>query len=276
MNNPWANSLHEMFDGYIETNIAIDFTGVKMGDVNNTATVNGLLDGEAVIRSTKKLLLSVKELELNDEVWVDFTLDQMQNIHGYQLELQSNTAVEFLDVVATEAAQNLDFRILNNGKTLRVIDYNASARMTSDEKPLFAVKMKALKTIYALDEVVEINKESRVRNEMYLSDLSIHDLVISTREEEEEVLTANFTVSQNVPNPWKEKTSLIIDSPSNGEAELRIIEMSGKIIYQRQLNIVPGENEVKITNSDIPATGVLYYSVEMNGSSIMKKMLVIE
>ena len=52
--------------------------------------------------------------------------------------------------------------------------------------------------------------------------------------------------------------------------------MSGKVIYEREIVLSQGMNQMRLTKDDIQARGVLYYAVEWNGLTIMKKMLVLE
>ena len=65
------------------------------------------------------------------------------------------------------------------------------------------------------------------------------------------------------------------DQPSitDGKSKLKVFNTLGKIIYEENLQALKGENSFEINGRDF-AEGMYIYSVEYNGKSLTKKMVI--
>ena len=279
-NYPWANTLEESFEGIVTSNMMADFTGVKMGDVNSSAIVNGLASGEIIVRESVSLTLSHYGITAGDDVWVDFYVGQAQKSHGYQLELDFPSHVSVIDVKPLSDNQHVDFHISENGKLVSVLDYHSEAQLVDERRGLFSLKLRATEEVTDLSDMIKLRND-RIENQFYTEDLSTRSVTIESRQTtvgttevtDEEL---SFNMNQNVPNPFKNETIIEVNSDIEGLAKLRIINMNGQVILERNLTINIGSNEVQVVAEDIPTKGVLYYSIEIDGIIIMKKMLILD
>ena len=104
-NNP-NNPLAESFPEYVELDpnatIPSNFTGIKIGDVNGTASPNSLLGTETRTMDGELALQAKATAVAEGETFtVDFTAKDFNNIAGYQFTLGfDNNAVEFVDVTS--------------------------------------------------------------------------------------------------------------------------------------------------------------------------------
>jgi hypothetical protein len=59
-------------------------------------------------------------------------------------------------------------------------------------------------------------------------------------------------------------------------AELTLTDVSGKAVLAKQLDCPAGYNEFRLNAAELPATGVLYYTLKTEGESATRKMIVVE
>jgi hypothetical protein len=82
-------------------------------------------------------------------------------------------------------------------------------------------------------------------------------------------------VYQNKPNPFSDATSIGFYIDQNDQVELTIFDMTGKIVHNETRQFRAGHNEFTINNSQLSATGVLYYQVNYQNSLVTKKMIYL-
>ncbi|MFM7014697.1 MAG: T9SS type A sorting domain-containing protein [Bacteroidota bacterium] len=82
-----------------------------------------------------------------------------------------------------------------------------------------------------------------------------------------------LSMSQNMPNPTEDFTSIIYNLPSTSEVEFYMHNMIGKEVYHRTYNGDQGENVIKLDVRDF-TPGVYMYSISVNGESITKRMVI--
>jgi hypothetical protein len=86
-----------------------------------------------------------------------------------------------------------------------------------------------------------------------------------------------FNLSQNEPNPWKTATMIRYDLPEEGEVNLTITDVTGRMIMNQTVKGTAGENEVLLSREQLNgATGVLIYKIESAGQVEQRKMMVVE
>ncbi len=85
--------------------------------------------------------------------------------------------------------------------------------------------------------------------------------------------SAKFELSQNSPNPAEGKSVIKFNVPTDGKSKLKVFNTLGKIVHEENLQAVKGENTFEINGKDF-AEGMYIYSVEFNGKSLTKKMVI--
>ena len=83
-----------------------------------------------------------------------------------------------------------------------------------------------------------------------------------------------FTVSQNEPNPTNGDTKIRYYIPTPGKVRFSLVNVTGTIIENVELNLSTGNHDF-IINSKTLQAGIYYYIVEFNGERIVKKMVVM-
>ena len=277
-NNPWETSFPEVYSINDLTGQAFaDFVGVKIGDVNGTAIANDLMSGEDR-NAVGDLIFNIDDVEMvaGEEYTVDFNAKDFANILGYQFTLAfDKNAVELVDVEAGELANldanNFGMSLLEEG--VITTSWNAS-QVTSlaDDATVFSLTFTA-KSNATLSNVLSVNSRWTVA-EGY--DSNADKLNIGLTFNNGNVVSGDFDLYQNQPNPFKAETVIGFNLPESAAATLTIYDVSGKVLKLVRGEFGQGYNEVIINRSELSGAGVLYYQLDTDTHSATKKMILID
>jgi len=82
-----------------------------------------------------------------------------------------------------------------------------------------------------------------------------------------------FSVISNYPNPFSKTTEIKYTVPTTQEMEFKVYNMLGKLIEQRKVVAITGENIIKF-NGEKLSSGIYMYSISNGKETIVKKMVV--
>ena len=82
-----------------------------------------------------------------------------------------------------------------------------------------------------------------------------------------------MSMSQNIPNPAKGKTSVTYIVPEDGKVMFNIMTVTGQILYTEEVSAMAGANRIEF-NTESMASGIYFYSMTFNGQKIVKKMTI--
>ena len=254
--NPWplieTNSISALQDDQNSE----DFVAVKIGDVNGNATANAnqnLVD----TRSGSKLDLEV--VQTADGISV-VAGSNFQNVAGFQFTMQVN------GTLASIYSENLNlsadnFGVLENGI---ITTSFAEPGMVSLEAG------QTLFTLVGIQDIALVN--GLVQAEAYVGD-DLTEINISLRGNAESLV---YELAQNKPNPFSDETSISFTIAKAGTVDLTIYDLTGKIIKQFSSQYEAGSHSITVTNDELPASGVLYYSIQSGAFSDTKKMILVK
>ena len=256
----------------IEQLMAIDFTGIKVGDVNIDN------DPSRSARSKHDLTLNVDDMVMKtgNRYEVAVRAENFNDIEGYQFTINFDaTALELADITYTGAldltADNFSLQRANEG-VITTSYSSADAKALSSDEVLFTLVF-AAKAETQLSNAFTVN--SRVTNaEAYNSSNEL--LGVSVNFGDQVVSGQEFALYQNRPNPFKETTTIGFNLPSASAASLTIYDVTGRVLKVVDGDFTKGYNEIAIKKSDVNATGVLYYQLDSEEYTATKRMIVIE
>ena len=78
---------------------------------------------------------------------------------------------------------------------------------------------------------------------------------------------------ENVPNPFANKTAIRFFMVEEGQAKLEVHNMLGKLIYNTNINVQPGDNEF-VFNGDNLSNGMYFYTIKYKNFSETKRMIL--
>lgn len=87
--------------------------------------------------------------------------------------------------------------------------------------------------------------------------------------------TDRFKLFQNRPNPFTTGTVIPFYLPENCTAKLKIQDGTGRVLHLAEGDFQAGQNEFHIEGSQLPALGILWYTLETPTDRATKRMVVI-
>jgi len=91
----------------------------------------------------------------------------------------------------------------------------------------------------------------------------------------EQLQTAKMELYQNVPNPFVTETRIGFFLPQGGTAELLIRDARGRIVRSIEGEYAAGYNEVRIDRGQLPAAGVLNYTLRQ-GDEVLSRTMILK
>ena len=262
--DPWATPFPELvnFNNVAAGNWRADFTAIKIGDVNDSATPQLHGAGDAVgrnaaaweLRTTDRYLRAGEafELELRAAVLPAFQFTLGYDIKSVELEVREGG--------------RLDQR--TTGRPAPGV-LTASYNGTADDAPVLRLRGTALRDGW-------LSESLHLRNDYtpaaaYASDGAVHPVRLrfdATKTGGTASLTAR-------PNPFRTHTELRLDLPQAGRAHLRVIDAAGREVWTDQQTYRAGTHRVRFERPAQVAPGVLFAQL-ITDEGVVTVRLVVE
>jgi len=104
----------------------------------------------------------------------------------------------------------------------------------------------------------------------------VGSLVLTDVKNEAANIPTGYSLKQNYPNPFNPSTIIKYELPKNGIVTLKVYDLIGKetaILVNKYMTA--GEYSATFNASQLPS-GVYFYKLTLNGTSIVKKMMVVK
>ena len=272
--NPFFESLPENYIvRELVTDMEIDFIGVKVGDVNLSAIVNG--NRRVGRRSSAAVSLEVAEQFYSEGSMVDLpiNLESLNKIEGYQYTLMiDNSVAEILSIqsdVKDFTEGNMNLGTIEEG--IVNISWNTlSGLPKGDNTEMLSITVRMKADAYT-SEFVHLDNLG-LAPEAYINDV-IHTLGFDYIEDAQ---IANVSLSQNSPNPWIETTQIEYYLPQAQSVSLQIYDVDGKLVYVHEEEGVQGSNIHTLSKDDFHAGGIYYYELQVGDDRLTQKMILMK
>jgi len=211
--------------GSLEANMSSeDFIATKIGDVNATAATNARSIATNRSLNTLSLGLTERAVKTGERVELTFSASEFKEVYGYQFTLELN-GLEFQSVIAGSASMtDANVGVLNDNTV--TVSYSDMAGIDATDN-LFTLVATA-KINGNVSKMVGINS-SVLTSEVYTGNsLDINTLELTLNGTE----VADFNLSQNEPNPFKESTVIGFTLPEAGKATITVYDVAGKVVKQ--------------------------------------------
>lgn len=275
--DPFTPAFPERYviDNFLTNMDDVNFVGLKIGDVDNSVDPSGL--GGNQTRNSETLTMDAEEVQFlaGEEVTLNVRASNFNEITGYQFSLNFDASMmEYLYVEEGAIDMNdgnIGLNFLNEG-VINVSWNDANGLTTSEDDVLFSVTFVAL-TDGMMSQAISLNSRM-VAAEAYNASEEIMNIHLGFRGQDGE--DVNFRLYQNHPNPFANATVIGFDLPEDGDVQLTIYDVTGKVVALYRLAGSKGYNSTQIFSNELTSTGVLYYQLDSKGYTATKKMVVLQ
>jgi hypothetical protein len=254
-----------------------NFTGMKIGDVTTPSADPA--QGPLVV---SPLIWAVQDqlLEADQAIAVTFRAAHFEDLASFQARFYFDPNVlAFVGLETTAAidlsAQNFGFFNAENGE-IRMLWAGPDNKTLTTDVPVFTLKFKSLKSGGLLSDALNLMPNPEIESVAYTADAQPQELLL----EYLDVVTSinnpaqigGLQLLQNRPNPFSGETTIGFFIPRAGEAQLRIIDMSGRLIAETVCDCAAGYHSEQFDLGKQPA-GVYSYELTTPFGVIVKKMV---
>lgn len=248
----------------------VNFVGVKVGDVNNSVQANAT---SIETRAPGSVSVKVKDrvVQPGELVEIVFTAEQAAQMLGYQFTLNFDKSVlafeGFAPATIDVSEENFGLQLADQGVITTSWSQATPVTVGSNEA-LFVMQLRAVGT-GALHQSIRLGSEV-TRAEAYDAAGEIHNVNLDF---EDVIEVHDFALLQNTPNPFSSKTRIAFTLPEADQATVTVFDITGKVVFEQQMDATAGRNELEIDGAELSAEGVLYYQVQTGEFSATRKMI---
>ncbi len=237
----------------LSSNTQFDFVGIKIGDLNGSATVNDMQQTDE--RNHQDVLHLDATQQSNT---TNFKLKEAKELMGFQLTLAlENTNLEIQKIESdlfspSEIHTNVD---ATNG-LIHISCTASNAKKINKETTLFSIHYEhntsPLFTLHPRFLQAEAyNNQQEVLN-LQLSNSTNESLA-------ENQASANLEVFENYPNPFETQTTIRFQLEQTETVQVMIFNVAGQQVYDYEGNFEAGQNEIILNADELAGSGSFIY-----------------
>ncbi|MCW5922183.1 MAG: HYR domain-containing protein [Saprospiraceae bacterium] len=264
-----------------------DFFGVKMADVNEQGFPGpgpGIADpANKPSEGVEPVLWTVQDrvLQAGEEVVAEFAVSNFNDIAAYQFALHFDPSRLKFERIETTGnlplSMNTNFGLfkVEEGE-IRALYAVVQGKDLSNGTAVFRVHFTALESGQKLSDLLGL--APKVLPEVaYNTALQMREVNLVFTESEttntNNPLQARMQLLQNQPNPFTDRTNIIFVLPEACEAELRVLDVTGRLLRAYNAYYSAGTHQITFELNDASATGLLYYELITPYGKLSKKMV---
>ena len=270
--NPWLTTWPETYkiNPFATSMNSVDFDAVKVGDLNLNASLH-MNSGVILPRGAKKC-----------------TID-------YDVQATPENGIFKIDLYLRDANQYdaVQFSFDWDQKGYTLIDWNTGGTVSADEirmpeKPgevaslaLFTTNGWPAGKMPILSMWVKSNSAQPYPFQLFMKLAPTTPVAYETQSEDE--LNIQFaennqvtSLLQNRPNPFRDMTTVFMQSSREEKAVLRIFDLNGKLVHSRNVQLGIGENEFVVRKSELNNAGIYWYEIESNFQYSTNRMIIVD
>ncbi len=269
--NPFEQGIPENYTILnLQNNMEVNFVGVKVGDVNNSADPGVDTTHEINKRNRGRVDLYVTNDRIAHEDTFEslFEFDNVQT-NGFQLSLKYDaTQIRVEKITSTiENFSNSNYKIDHE---LGIINVSWNGRAGLNTKQLFKISGDLL-AFDIKDELFELNTEG-LEAESYKNE-EVFNLQLKFNEQ---IKSTGVKLFRNQPNPWAESTTIAFESSSQQEVEFNFYDVNGRLLYRELRTAQKGLNKSVIDHSIFSNGGIIYYELITKDERLVEKMFLVK
>lgn len=253
----------------MQQNMQADFIGVKIGDVNETASTN-LTEPEAIeSRHYFAFMADDKAVKAGEEVKVAVRSNSNTTLYGWQQRVRLENAT-FLSVVSG-VMPGVEESILQIGDEIGFSVAAGEGQVVNNGDILFTLTFTANKD-GKVSDFVQMTDET-LRPEVYADGVHVAKAL---RWVWTDVVDQVFDIVKLQPNPWKESTTIGFTIPRADMVTVKVKDQTGRTVYASTDYYQAGEQNVTITREAIQTSGLYFVEIKYNREVKTIKTIMID
>ena len=205
-------------------------------------------------------------------VEIPVTATNMENIAGFQTTMSFNSDMMTFAGVSAEGLEVSEgnLGLLNVADGYITVSWNKMEGVTvSDNRPLFTLSFD-VKEAGNLSEQLFLSS-ALTKSEAYDGNLQKLDLTLDYKGAD----LSDFVLYQNIPNPFADNTEIRFNLPAAAAVTFSVYDVNGRVILNRTSDYEGGSHAIMLNDSELNATGVMYYKLETPYGTASRKMIQI-
>ncbi len=269
--NPWNFPFPESlaFDQLRDTVRNANFVAIKLGDVTGDAVANSSTVRSRPTEAIFPVSAPYPQPENGQIFRLPLSVNDIQSFSGAQFTLEYNrSALELVDV---EPGLVSDGQLgIFPGDGIVTLSWMAD-KDTANSSVLATLVFRALSQAFE-EKDLQINSRLTPAEAYGPGDkLYLPRLVFEKTTQPQE----SAELFQNVPNPFSDYTKVKFWLPEPQDAELRILDLKGRVLFRYAAFFGKGLHEINISENAINSSGVLFYTLKAGSYTATKKMLLV-
>ncbi len=272
-NNPLAESFPETYAiaPFEASTAQVDFTAIKIGDLNGSVKANASGDAIVQVRSNEDALKVLCQQDESGDL-VTFTAMNMKSFQTAQFSLVWDPDVMHVTHLKPSAPFTLEhFNIEHLAEGKISFAWFGTEPVAKGEVPLFTLETASSG---ASGPQLSAFRFSESPTPVEASDLTGHLQQIELQHAVQ-VKPDGVKLYQNIPNPFSEVTEIRFELPIQQKVEISLYDMAGRKLLAREMEGAEGLNALKIHKREINAQGVLIYELK-TASGIKTRRMIID
>jgi len=269
--SPWPFIEETTIVDLSNSNFEYDFVGIKIGDVNHDANINGLVHAD-IRQDIMPIHLIASDANVAKGELVELAIysQTATELLGMQFSL-SHSGFDLVEMQS--GSMEIDETNFAQFSELSTFSWNPEARVKIDpENVLFTIILKSNQD-KLLSESLHINS-SKTKVEAYRNDINhIADVILDFNDE---ITDTKFELYQNQPNPFDQSTVISFNLPHESSVSIKIYTVDGKVVKTLKGEFLKGYNEFSLNRESLSASGILYYKLDSEYGSETMKMLLLD
>ena len=259
-NDPWSFGLPRDYSiDNLQVNMHIPFTGIKVGDINFSATLNAS-QNSVENRNGESTVIQVESMANR----VSFKTSEEVDLTGLQMEMvYSGDLNNIISIESNVLGFDHSNSYVNKANSTISVSWNTAKYIRLDEgTELFYVLTK--RTMDA--QSIQLD-QNRIVSEAYINE-AVSNIELEVTDRNVERFEATI-----YPNPWQAKTYIDLNVVEAGIVQIELYDVAGRNIYSLSQTCVKGNQQIEINEYNIIQPGVYYCKISDGQTSIKMKMI---
>ena len=261
--NPWLTQFDEAYMiPSLSENMILDFIGVKIGDLDNTALNARNNSGSS------KVSITLENQPMHTGEIGEIVVSSLNDIIGLQGTLEFDTdRFEILSVVSHSGEDSSEqFYLDRQEEGWMTMSHVVNDRQDGNPE-LFTIEILAKDNISANENLLTLTSNV-TEVESYDSEMKIHPLTIR------EANNGKANILSVTPNPWVDKAAVNFIIEKDSEVRFEFFDINGRLLYANNNHYTSGRHSLKITRDDLGTSGFVFIRMTVGSSSSKHKMIL--